>query len=120
VHHDVVDVAFELDGWEVPAHPGVERVVQEQVGQNGWDRRTLRCPLVPGDHGPVASLQVGGEPPLYIEDDPGLVGVGFGRLSRSDPSDAVEERLDVQIDHPVEPVTTPAAPAPSTAVLWQC
>jgi hypothetical protein len=41
VHHRVVGVALELDGWEPPGHPGVKRVVHEQVRQHGRDRRPL-------------------------------------------------------------------------------
>jgi hypothetical protein len=36
VHDRVVGVPLEPDGRVLPGHPGVERVVQEQVRQYGW------------------------------------------------------------------------------------
>ena len=35
VHDDIVAVAFESDVREGPGHPGIERVVQEDVGEQG-------------------------------------------------------------------------------------
>jgi hypothetical protein len=35
VHDHIIDVAFEPDVGELPSHPSIERVVQEQVGQDG-------------------------------------------------------------------------------------
>ena len=35
VHDDIVAVAFEPDVREGPGHPGIERVVQEDVGEQG-------------------------------------------------------------------------------------
>ena len=34
VHHRIIYVAFEGDTRELPGHPRVERVVQEQIGQH--------------------------------------------------------------------------------------
>jgi hypothetical protein len=35
VHHRVVHVALEPDSRELPCHPQVERIVQEQIGEDG-------------------------------------------------------------------------------------
>ena len=35
VHHRIVDIAFEGDAWELPGHPPIERVVQEQIREHG-------------------------------------------------------------------------------------
>jgi hypothetical protein len=35
VHHRIIDIAFEGDPWELPGHPRIERVVQEQIRQHG-------------------------------------------------------------------------------------
>ena len=41
VDHRVIHVALEPDGRELPGQPGIERVVQEQIGDHGRDRGTL-------------------------------------------------------------------------------
>ena len=35
VHHRIIDVALEGDARELPGHPHIERVVQEQVRDHG-------------------------------------------------------------------------------------
>src|SRR4029077_12740007 len=47
----VIDIAFEPHTRELPSHPRVERIVQEQVCQHGRDRGSLRS-------APVSLLQV--------------------------------------------------------------
>ncbi|MGW0212537.1 hypothetical protein ACWDZ8_45130 [Streptomyces sp. NPDC003233] len=42
MQHRVVRVTLESDGRELPAHPHVERVVQEQIRQHGRHRGALR------------------------------------------------------------------------------
>ena len=42
VHDRIVDIAFEGDARELPGHPRIERVVQEQVGEYGRYRGPLR------------------------------------------------------------------------------
>ena len=42
MHDRIISVTFERDGREFPGHPLIARVVHEQVGEDGTDRRTLR------------------------------------------------------------------------------
>jgi hypothetical protein len=35
VHDRVIDIALERDARELPGHPRIERVVQEQIRQHG-------------------------------------------------------------------------------------
>jgi hypothetical protein len=50
------------------------------------------------------------EPPLNIQDHPNGIGVSFHGLDDEVPPDAIEELLDVEIDHPVLlPTPFPAA-----------
>ena len=46
VHDRVVGVALERAVREVPDHPGIERVVHEQVREDRRDRRPLRSSLI--------------------------------------------------------------------------
>jgi hypothetical protein len=110
VDHHVIAVPFEPDGREHPPYPGVERVVHEQVRQQGRDRRALWAAPIPGDHSAVLPLLRRSEPPLHIQQDPPLVGVVCYRLEDQAVIKVVEEPLDVQIDHPVSPPATLPAP----------
>jgi hypothetical protein len=109
VHHAVVGVAFERYRREDPAHPRVERVMQKQVRQHGRDRRALWGTAVSLLQGAVRMLHGGGKPPPDIQHHPRQVGVGLHRFDHEVVVDAVEERLNVQIDCPVVlPATSPA------------
>jgi hypothetical protein len=98
VHDGVVGVALERAAREVPGHPGIERVVHEQVRQDRRDRRPLRSSLAARLKGPVWVLERGGQPPLDIPQHPAGVG---DRLDHEVPRHLLEERPDVEIDHPV-------------------
>ena len=85
--------------------------MHEQVRQQRRDRRTLWGSAIPGDQRAVPPLQRGGEPPLHVEQDPLLVGVMGDRLEHEVVRHAVEERPDVELDHPVaSPASLPAYP----------
>ena len=92
----------------LPNHPGIERVVHEQVGQQRGNRRPLRGSLLPRCQGPVGHLHGGGKPPLDVEQNPTLVGVVSDRLEEQIMRDAVEEGPDIKVQHPV---LFPAAPS---------
>src|SRR2546422_3575094 len=49
VNHRIIRVALETDRRELPGQPDVERVVEEEVGQQGRARRTLWGAAVPSD-----------------------------------------------------------------------
>src|SRR3954463_14875840 len=51
--------------------------------------------------GLVGHLHGGGQPPADVEQNPAFVGVVSDRLEQQIMRDAVEERLDVEIEHPV-------------------
>ena len=57
VHDRVVAVALERNGRELPGHPRIERVVQEQVREQRGDRRSLRGTAIPRYQRPVGLLQ---------------------------------------------------------------
>src|SRR5664279_4105265 len=56
MHHRIIHVAFEPHGRETPGHPGIECVVEEEVGQHGRNSRTLRGAAVALVQGPVGML----------------------------------------------------------------
>ena len=41
VHHRVIHVPLEPDTRELPGHPGIKRIVQEQIGEHGRNRGPL-------------------------------------------------------------------------------
>jgi site-specific DNA recombinase len=71
--------------------------------------RPLWGPAVPRGQRPVGLLQRRSEPPLHVQQHPRDVGVHLDRLDDEIPRHGVEERLDVQINHPV------VSPAPPSA-----
>jgi hypothetical protein len=97
VHDHVVAVALEADGRVLPGHPEIERVVQEDVGQQGRNRRTLRSAAIALDQAAALQPKRRLQPPLHVEQDEALVGVASHRLENKVVRDAVEKRLQVQV-----------------------
>src|SRR5262249_44046327 len=71
----IVSIALELDRRKIPAHPVIERVVQEQVGEQRTDDTTLRRALRSLFLGAVWSSHRGSQPPRDVQSDPWKVGV---------------------------------------------
>jgi hypothetical protein len=69
----------------------------------------LRGSAIPFNQAAVLQLERRFEPPLHIEQDPALVGVVSYRFQDEVPRDGVEERPDVDIEHPVVAPTALAA-----------
>jgi hypothetical protein len=107
VDDPVVCIALERGVRVFPVHPAIERIVHEQVGQQGRDRRALWGSLLSCDEGAVWHLHRGFQPPFDVEQQPALVGVVSHRFEQQIMGHAVEEGPNVEIDHPV---LLPAAP----------
>src|SRR5271165_1034418 len=106
VNDCIVRVTLEPDARILPLHPEVERVVQEQVGQQRTDAPSLRGPLRPLHESAVRTFNRGAQPPPNIQADPSQIrAVGQGTLDEV-MRNGIKEGSDVQIDHPV------AVPAP--------
>lgn len=101
VHHHVIAVPFERDSRIVPGHPHVERVMHEEVGQQGRDRRALRAAPIPAHQRSVRALDRRHQPPAHIQQHPRKAGVTLDRTHQQTMVDGVEERPDVHIDHPI-------------------
>ena len=99
--HRIVRKALELDGRELPDHPRIEPIMQEQVGEAWGDRAALRRALDPRDQGSIGPLHRGLQPALHVHQDPFLVGVARDRLQHQVPRNGVKEGSDVKIDNPV-------------------
>ena len=110
---DVVRVAFERDAGMVPRHPDVERVVQEQIRQQGADNAALWRSRRARHDAAILQLHRRLQPTLDVEQLPRTVRVFTHGLEQQAPIDRVEEALDVDVEHPV------AAPAP-LARLTDC
>jgi hypothetical protein len=52
----IIGIALEWDVGIVPRHPHVERIVEKEIGQEGADDPTLRCPSFSCDAAPVRHL----------------------------------------------------------------
>ena len=101
VHDRIVGIALKRAARELPGHPGIERVVHEQVRQDRRNRRPLRSSLGPLLKGTVGAFERGSQPPLHIQQRPAAIGNRPNRFDHEVPRNRVEELLDVEIDHPV-------------------
>jgi len=79
-HGAVIRVALKRAAREFPVHPRIERIMHEQVSQQGRNRGTLRGSLLPRHHGPIGHLHRRGKPPGDVQQDPPLAGVVSDRL----------------------------------------
>src|ERR1700674_31171 len=70
VDDNVVGVPLELDPWELPPDPDIERIVQEHVGQQRAQDATLRGALRPRLQGAVWPLHGSTQPPRHVQADP--------------------------------------------------
>src|SRR5450755_566549 len=109
VHDDIISEALKRATRNLPGHPRIKRVVQEQVRQARRDRRPLRGSSAALLKGPVGMLQRRVQPPFHAEQHPAAVGDRLDRPDDQVPRHLIEELLDVQIDRPVElPAPLPA------------
>ena len=99
--HRIVRKALELDGREGPLHPGIEPIVQKQVGEARGDWAALRRAHDPWEESSIRPLHRGLQPALHVQHDPFLVGVARDRLQHEVPWNGVKEGPDVEIDNPV-------------------
>src|SRR5262249_7641861 len=67
---DIIGVALKGDGRLFPLHPGIERVMQEEIRKDGANATPLRDPLSSRDEGAILPLHGGLEPPCHIQEDP--------------------------------------------------
>jgi len=56
---DIIGITLERDGRVFPLHPGIERIMQEEIRQDGADTTALRHPLSPLDEGAILPLHGG-------------------------------------------------------------
>ena len=74
-------------------HPQVERVVQEQVGEQRTDDAPLRGAFRPFLVGPIRTLDGGTKPPPNVQPDPSKVSVmGHGTFDEI-MRNGIKERL---------------------------
>ena len=59
VRDDVIGVALEGDGRLFALHPGIERIMQEEIGKDRADTTPLRDPLSSLDEGAILPLHWG-------------------------------------------------------------
>ena len=70
LYRRAIGIALEGDGGLFPLHPGIERIMQEEIGKDRADTTPLRDPLSPLDEGAILALHGGLEPPCHIQEDP--------------------------------------------------
>jgi hypothetical protein len=101
VGNNIVSVALEGAARILMVHPTIERIVHEQVGQQGRDRGTLRGSFLPSHESPVRHLHRGAQPPSDAEQDPTLVCMVGHRFEQQIMRNTVEEGPNIEIDNPV-------------------
>src|SRR6516164_6275741 len=98
----IVSETLEVDGRKRPRYPHVERIMQEQVGQERTDDTALRGAFRPFHQDPVRTLNRGTQPPAHVQPYPGEFSVvrhgAFDEVMRN----GIKECFDVQVDHPVD------------------
>ena len=70
VDYRIICIALEADVGELPTQPLIERIVEEEVGQQGRDRGALWGSPIPCRDGAVSVLQRRFESPLHVEEHP--------------------------------------------------
>ena len=103
--HRIVCKPLERDRRKLPDHPRIQRIMQEQVGEDWGDRTALRHALDPLNQRPVGPLHRGLQPALHVHHDPFLVAVARDRPQHQIPRDGIKKGPDVKIDNPVLPKT---------------
>src|SRR6266446_8899475 len=101
----VIRVALERDVRTPSRHPHVERIMQKQIRQDGAYDPSLRRPRHSRHDAAILHLHRSLQPALDVEQHPWTVRMMTDGLEQKLPIDAIEEALDVEIEHPV------AAPA---------
>src|SRR5262249_26997017 len=110
VRNNVIRVTLERAARELPVHPRVERIVHEQISQDGRNGGTLRGPFLPRDNGPVRHLHRRYQPPGDVQQDPPLAGVVSYRLQQQGMRNGVEKGPDIKVQNPVLLPAPPTAP----------
>src|SRR5664279_2906488 len=96
---------------QLPGHPRIERVMQEQIRQHRRHRRPLWGPAVSLQHAPIGQLYRRLEPPFHVQHHPREICIGLHRFHDEISWNGVEELFDIQVDDPV------SFPAPLLADL---
>jgi hypothetical protein len=105
----IVSISLEPNARIVPMHPRVvERIVQEQVGEQRTGDTSLRGAFRPLLVSPVRTFDGCTKPPPNIQSDPSKVSVmGHGTFDEI-MRNGIKERPDIQIDDPIGlPATFP-------------
>jgi hypothetical protein len=72
---DIIGIALKRDIRMVPAHPQVERIMQEEIRQEGADDPTLRRTSFPCDEASILHLLRGLQPSLDEQKHPRAIGM---------------------------------------------
>src|ERR1700745_4203105 len=108
---DIIGIALKWDIRMVPAHPQVERIMQEEIRQEGADDPTLRRASFPCDEASILHLLRGIQPSLDEQKHPRAIGMLADRAHKQIGIDAVEEGLDIKIKNPrMAPASLPRPP----------
>ena len=73
--HGVIGVSGEPNAGKMPRHPEIERIVQEQIGQDWRHDAALRRAFVARLKLPFRGLHWRFQPTLDVEQDPGFLTV---------------------------------------------
>src|SRR3984893_4514060 len=111
VADDVVGVPLERHPWKPPLQPDIERVMQEQIGQEWADDPSLRRSSFPHHKHAVVPHRRRLQPTLDVKHYLGSISVFMDPLGQQYPVDAVEKAFDVDIEDPVV-APTPLARSP--------
>ena len=99
----VIRVTLERDVREGSLHPHIERIMQEQICQDGAYNPALRSSCRARHDAAIFQLNRSLQPALDIEQNPRTVRMMTNCLEHQLPINAVEIGLYVDVEHPVVP-----------------
>src|SRR4249920_3072110 len=99
----VIRVALERDVRIGSLHPHIERIMQEQICQDGTDNPALRSSRCPQHDAAIFQLNRSPQPALDIEQNPRTARMMTNRPEHQLPINAVEIGFYVEVEHPVTP-----------------
>src|SRR5208337_1329545 len=106
VYQPVVGVPTPRQARKRPHHPGIERVMQKEIGQEGTDDAALWSSLGAFHQGSIAELKRRCQPASDIEPHPFARRMFLQRPQKQRMVDVVEQALDVKLKNPVIPPAT--------------
>ena len=105
---NIIRIPFKWYAWVMSLHPGIEGIMQVEIGKYRTNHATLRSTAVWRFSRPILPLHVALQPAFNVESNPLFRNVLFYRTPHQFVVYGVKECPDIHVHHPV---ITPAVPS---------